>query len=541
MVMLLLLAYGVVAPAIFGLRALPFDSDEGLHAANALALAVDLRNGRLGQALYGLYYQDWYPPGLSLYLAPFILVLGPERWAVRYPLLLMFVLGVALLYRVGKRLWRDDCAAMGAAFLAATSPLFWMQAALCMEKSLTLVGVLVTIAVYARVVEEGRGWLWVGVAAATTFLLRTTAGIFLLFAVAWALVVYRGQWVERRLVLKALGPGVLVAAGWWISPHKIAQLGDYFLASAPQYPEFTLAALLNYWNHLLLANSVGLGTGLVLVTGLILSLRRWRQPRVGFLLAMALGIWVALVLKRQNANRLFYVALPAVYLLASDQALAAWRWLRACLLCRSACARRMGMVGLLYLFAAVVVRIATFPLLMAVTYETGPGLAEAGRWVAAQVDTSEAWVLLINGWDQFSAPALEWAVWERRWHADGREPLEVLSITLRDPDECDTCVDDFQRAASQRPGVQLVHLANTPVPAAGAWWAYEVAIAPLWSGVWTSSATFDATLWDGELKEAILAHPMRFLGRTAEEVGRTFRYALSFEVHTTRLAARDLE
>ena len=83
MVVLLLLAYGVVAPAIFGLRGLPFDSDEGTHAVNALNLAIDVRRGDVWQALYGLYYQRWYPPGLSLYIAPFILVFGPERWAVR--------------------------------------------------------------------------------------------------------------------------------------------------------------------------------------------------------------------------------------------------------------------------------------------------------------------------------------------------------------------------------------------------------------------------------------------------------------------------
>ena len=86
-----------------------------------------------------------------------------------------------------------------------------------------------------------------------------------------------------------------------------------------------------------------------------------------------------------------------------------------------------------------------------------------------------------------------------------------------------------------------MHLANTPVLAAGAWWAYEAAIAPLWSGSWTARAAFDAALWDGELKEAILVHPHRYLGTTADEVGQTFRYALRFEARTSRLLARGSE
>jgi hypothetical protein len=319
-------------------------------------------------------------------------------------------------------------------------------------------------------------------------------------------------------------------------------LGDYFLASAPQYPAFTPEALLSYWNDLLLVDSVGLGTGLVLATGLVLSLRRWREPRVGFLLALALGVWVALALKRQDAGRLFYIALPAIYLLGSEQVLAAWNWCRARLPDQAAWVRRaLVAAGFLYLIAAVGVRIATFPLLMEVTYETGPGFADAASWVAAHVDPSEDRVVLVNGWDQFSAPALEWAIWQSRWPAGWLQPVEVSSITLQDPDECERCVDDFRRAVSHPSGVQLVHLANTPVVAAGAWWAYEAAIAPLWTGVWASSATFDVALWDGELKEAILAHPLQYLEKTADEVGETFRYALRFEARTSRLPVRGSE
>ena len=256
------------------------------------------------------------------------------------------------------------------------------------------------------------------------------------------------------------------------------------------------------------------------------------------LLALVLVVWGALALKRQDVSRFFYSALPPAYLLAAERSAAVWRWLRRRVAARSdRAARWLGRgaaaLGLAYLLAALAVRVRTFPLLMAVTYETGPELTQAARWVADQTQPDESAVLLVNGWDQFSAQMLEWAIGAARWPAANPTPVQVLEETLRDPAECQACAGQFAEVALQQPGMRLVHFENAPVPAAGAWWAYAGALAPVWDGQWQTSADFELRLWDGLLQERILARTA--LGRTGtvEEIAATALWLLRDAAYTT--------
>ena len=116
MLALILVTYAFLIPVLFAHRAWPFDSDEAIHAIEGLQAAADLRNGRIGDLVQHLYLHRWYPPLLSLYLTPFLAILGPSYWAARLPLLLLFPVNLALLYRVGRLASRRPEGGMAVAF-----------------------------------------------------------------------------------------------------------------------------------------------------------------------------------------------------------------------------------------------------------------------------------------------------------------------------------------------------------------------------------------------------------------------------------------
>ena len=179
----------------------------------------------------------------------------------------------------------------------------------------------------------------------------------------------------------------------------------------------------------------------------------------------------------------------------------------------------------------LVMQVLAFPLLMRFSYETGLVLVEVVDWISAQIPCGGERIFFVNGWDQFSAPALEWALWRSHWGEEG-SALEVVRVALQDPEECPACVEAFGRAVLQEPSACIVHLENTPVPAAGAWWAYMATLAPCWDGEWEATATFWVPLWPKDLGDEILTHPERFANRAAQEAARQSRYLLPLEVRT---------
>lgn len=525
--------YLLLAPTVFRSSSLPFDSDEAVHAVDGLRFAARLANGRFWEAVSGLYLQRWYPPFLTMVLAPFLLVCGPQLWAVRYPSLLAFLLGIALLYRSAKGLWLNKAAALGAVLLAATSPFWWVHAVLCMEEVFALVGFLVVLLVYARVVRRGRGWLWVGIAAAAYFLVRTTSGLFMLGALTVVGLTHRHCWRERFALLKCVGPGILTVLLWWGPPAKLTGLVDYFAASAPQFSEYTAATVLNYPRQLLTMSTVGVGVGAVTIAGLLLSLRQWQEPRIALLLTIVFAVWTALLAKRQVASRFFSAALAPAYLLGVSQIVQIWRstWVRwAWASWRCWLRRGMLIAAWGYVVAALVVRILAWPLTAAVALETSEGSAQAFEWAAQQVGPWVEQVLLVNGWDNLSAPALEWTLWKMRWGTRPLIPVRVTALDLEDPEECAECVPEFLAWVRERDRFAIVHLANTPVPSAGAWWAYAAVLSPCWDGIWKATSTFFTPVWAAGLLEEILAHPMEFAGSRGWRLADQMHYALSVEV-----------
>jgi 4-amino-4-deoxy-L-arabinose transferase-like glycosyltransferase len=523
MVALILAVYAFLACVLFTYRTWPFDSDEVVHAIQGLQLAADLRGGQIGDFFSDLYFHRWYPPLLSLYLTPFLAILGPSYWAARYPLLLLFVLNLALLYRVGRLLWRRWEAGVVAVLLGATSPVMWMLALLCMEESLAMTGLLLVIAGCALSVRGKLNWLWVGLALVVTFLARISTGVFTSIALLVVCCARPGTLKERiRVTGQVLGPLAVTAFIWWIHPFKLQGLQDYFLASAPRQSSITWPLLTHYWEQLLSTHTAGWVLGLLVVVSIFSSLLRWKEPVVQLLLTLLLIAWGALVLKRQLAPRLFFVALPPAFLLTSLQIVTQsekmGRWVRNVLI---------GSLTL-YLLAATAIRALTFPFLMEVAYETDLQSEDARAWIAQHASAGK--IFMINGWDQFSSQTQSWYLASLHWPHGEKD--QVADVELQDPARRPEAVADFQQAVLAFPGSTIVHLGNTPVPQAGAWWAYQSSLVACWDGEWEATTTFWIKIWDGRLEGEILTHPIHFLRQKDREAARqSLWYSLLFEVH----------
>ena len=77
----------------------------------------------------------------------------------------------------------------------------------------------------------------------------------------------------------------------------------------------------------------------------------------------------------------------------------------------------------------------------------------------------------------------------------------------------------------------MVHLANSPVPNAGAWWAYAPALQACWHNGWQSTTSYWIHLWDENLEDRIMHHPFQYTDGAERLVAREkYRYPLLIEV-----------
>jgi hypothetical protein len=400
-----------------------------------------------------------------------------------------------------------------------------------MEEPLAMTGLLLVVAGYALAERKKRHWLWTGVALLFTLFARISTGAFVALALLITCWVQPGRLKEKtRTTLQVFGPLAVAALVWWAHPYKLQNLQDYFFASTPRQSSITWPLLTHYWGQLLTTHTVGWVVGLIVLVSIVLSLRRWKDPVVRLLLVLILVTWGALVIKRQLAPRLFFAALPPAFLLTGLQvsALADRMKLRQTRGVRLV--QRVLLGGLaLYLLVALGIRGLSFPFLMEVVYETDLPSEDARAWIAQQA--TEEKIFLVNGWDQFSAQALTWYRAGMHWpHWDGER---VVGFDLEDPARRPDKVADFQRAVLDSSEATIVHLGNTPVPNAGAWWAYQAALRACWDGEWEATTAFWIRIWDGGLEREILAHPDRFVRQADRDLARqSFWYALLFEVQT---------
>jgi 4-amino-4-deoxy-L-arabinose transferase-like glycosyltransferase len=532
--LIILITYAGLSGTLFRLAHIPLDSDEATHALDGLQIATDVSHGEVESFFEHFYFTSWYPPLFPTYLGLFFLSTQPAAWSARYAVLMLAVLYLALMYRVSGLLAANRVSGLVTLVLAATSPLIWTHSLLCMEEMLALIGVLLTILATIRAHKGQWHPSWVGTFMAGTLLTRTSIGIALAGAILLTLALdglKRGR-VRLAYAGRMLAPLIVVGLLWWGHPHKLEDLAQYIQASPPAYESLGWQEAGYYWRAVLTSSTVSPLAGAVVLLSIVSAALSWRKTASSLPLALILTTWIVLLLKKQLNTRFFIAALSAVFLLTGHTITK----LSSSLLTRKGNGRK-GAYALLALVLVVgtipflIARAWSFPFLMEVAYETDPEAHTLFAWIESETDRN-APIFLVNGWDQVSISGLNFYLGRTDW-PDWQAP-QATDVFLIDPEREPQHVDRFYSSLDAHARSYVVHLSNTPVPNAGAWWAYRPAVEACWDGDWQSVTSYWIHLWDIGLEAEILSHPFRYVNEAERLVARErYRYPLQIEAKVT--------
>jgi hypothetical protein len=527
---IVMVTYAGLSTVLFRLADVPFDSDEAQHALDGLQIAADIHHGDARSFLDHFYFTGWYPPLLPTYLGLFFTFLKPSYWSARYAILLLAIVYLALMYRVSGKLAKNPVSGLITMSLAATSPLLWIHGVLCMEEMLAMIGLLLTILAYVQAADGKAHPAWVGLGMAATLLARLSIGIYLAGAIALMLGF---DWLKNGRVRFAntgrmIAPFLVICAIWWGHPAKIETLIDYIRASPPAYESLGWHQIGYYWSAIATSATASPLIGIVVLASVVSAILHWREKAWSLPLAILATTWMVLLFKRQLNLRFFVGGLSSAFLITGQSVTSFHSWLSA---------HREKWLSLSYRVLVLVVsagtvpfllaRIASFPLLIEVAYETDPATTSLFAWVVGNVD-DETPIFFVNGWDPISTSGLNFYLGMMTWPR-WRFP-QATDVLLVDPGKQPQLVEQFHAALSSAPKSYVVHLSNTPVPNAGAWWAYQPALQSCWPGDWQAATSFWASSWDGNLESEIMRRPFRYAYGASRLAARgNYRYPLLIE------------
>ncbi len=427
-----LLTGALIFQTILRYHDLPFDWDEAVHANGGLILALDLRAGDLPAFFRDSYAQAYYPPAFSWLLAPMFLIFGPSRVAARATSLICLLLAVAAIYLVGLTLdkRRGWVAGLIAALLTLFSLPLLTNAALVMLETPALLTSSLALLIYIKALDDGprtnQFCLLASVLLGFTFLVKYPYGL----ALALTLVIAEALRVVRRSPLalrrplplmrwaSLFGPLFALIVLWLAGPGKIAGFIAYTRQQIPQDWTLSLADLLFYPQAIALSYSPTPWVAGLLLAGLVSALTHAREERLRLLIIyFVVGIGLLLLEGQHHSIRFAIPFVPALYLVAGrecgrylgwrpgplDQEKPSYQPILVPVL------TLITLAAVLFGMNAVFNRLRLYPALMRVEYETDPESARLAAWLAAVIPQDERRVVLVNPWDQFSGPALEWA------------------------------------------------------------------------------------------------------------------------------------
>ncbi len=406
-----------VAGHIIAYRHYPFDSDEASHANGGLALALDLRAGDWRAFAIDSYQQDMYPPAFSWLEAAAFLMFGASPLVARMCSLACLLAAALVLYALGVELdekwgWLGGLAAV---IFTLTAHTMLVHSALAM---LEVPGVLVSMAAlwgYLRAIRHPTAprFALTSVLMALTVLTKYPYGVVTVPAIVCAELIWAcspANRVVRPLVRRWLGlfgPFALAMLIWFAQPYKVAAFFEYATLQPQQVALFSIENLVYYPRSIALHFTPAPLWSLLILAGVVWAMARWRDERARLLLIYFVLGMLVMTVKLQKNPRFIATIVPAAYLLTG--AMLAWLATRLLERGKRACVAMLVVTLALALYTAPVLidRLAAFPLLMRVEYETDPRAAGLAAWVAAHAPPGQR-VYFVNPWDQFSPLMVGW-------------------------------------------------------------------------------------------------------------------------------------
>lgn len=452
---LTLVTIGWLAESIQRHSTFPFDSDEAVHAYEALRVSAHLRDGDLTGAWDDTLRQSFYPPVHPWLLGTALSLVSATHVSVRLFSLAIYALDVLLLYALGRGLVRDTrfawLAGLIASLLALASPPLWVTGSLVYLEGLGVLFVLVAFWGYWRAVKECKwGGLVAGAAAVAAGLTKYPYWLFLMLPLVTATVVQAWFWRGKLRPSQGWGalvgrlaslvpPSAVVMLMWIALPATRSGLADFIAAQqdlARQAPPSFMDHLTFYFKSVWLQFSSSPLVAVGLAVAFALSLVRWRDVQLWPLALFFTWHLIGISTHGGLAPRFLVTAMPALWLMGgvwAARAASAWPGWIAQLKPGSRWAARMATwMALVALVLTSILglawRVTLYPTLYLVSLETDSRAQELYQWIAEQIPAGPARIGLVNDWDQMSGPALGWELTTRR--APNHAPRRADLVTV---------------------------------------------------------------------------------------------------------------
>jgi mannosyltransferase len=317
-----LMAVALMALVAFAVRAASLDAQSMWRDE---VDAVRFSTGPWAEILSSFARPGWNGPFYFLLLRGWIALAGPSEYATRFFSLAFGVLGVPLVYALGRRLFDRQVGLLAALLVVASPYLTWYGQEV---KMYTLVAALALTAIYGlRRAVEGAGWGWWAVQVVATSLAFYAHILAALLVPVQVLLTFawwpqaRRQWAGALASLVCLTLPYLPLA-LWQAPLVLQARETGFYAYAL---DEMIKILLNGWSTGILSWGWPWATVLIstlAVWGLVSPMGRvadWRGrlALLGWLAIPLLAVWLISLRQPLFTDRYLIWTAPAFYLLVA--------------------------------------------------------------------------------------------------------------------------------------------------------------------------------------------------------------------------------
>jgi len=500
----------------------PAGFDEAVHLLPALQLAYDLRVGQWADFAGHTYTQDaiaLYPFVHAWLVTPFFLFIAPEVTVGRATGLFFLWLTFGGSYLVGREAhWRegDPNGARLAGMISAISGMvalpLWVYASVAYVEA---AGLLITVVgwwCYLRAGSDATrpGWLTAtSLALATALLTKYSFGVFMVGGVVLAEIVngltQRKLPSLRRWVYLFL-PFGLIALGWFSGSGKWERFWTYSQAQQTTGVFWSFENLGFYPRSLWQHYASGPLQQILLISGLGLSLVRWRSAGPRLLLSYALVSNLVLLTIPQKEMRFVFIVAPALYPGVGSAVVEIGRWVWRQVTLPSA---RLGLSALLIIALVVEARAVSwrfsfFTPALETAYTSPPVVRQIYRWIEAATLLQGVRPHLMNEWYMLSAYGLNWDYYSLTGGSPAEYHYQLASGGLA-PEPTPEQLEALATRLTQMAPSAIVSIDGAPAGNYTSWQVVEPLLARGDLETYPDEPTFTILQWPATYWERVMA------------------------------------